>query len=514
MKRILRLGLSAVLVAVFVAAASCSKDGTEKPGPTPEPPPSSSTDSDLNEWMFGYMKTHYLWNSAVKQVEPDYSLGYEEFLAKVLKDIAAQNDINHDDGHWEGGRRQYFYSNIQRYKATASAASKTRGTRETEEGTGIQYMGVFRIENGKEACMFELLAVSPGSPADAEGLKRGTLVTRVNGTVITDSNYSGLVEVLMPAESGETVRLTTASFNDEKVLVENPGEITVVSASFDDNPVWVTKILTAGNGTDKIGYLCYNAFNSYYDEQLMEAFREFKSQGVKDLILDLRYNGGGHGISSLLMGTMIVGKARQGQVFLKSPVNAERTAKGESGGLYKIGDKNVPEGTYTPIADGIGDLYALGLERVYVLSTNNTASASEVLINGLRGLDLEVRLIGLTTNGKNVGMESITKDKDGYTYKFSPITLYAENGKGFKDYSEGFTPDVVIDEGEYYTMEWGSEKDPLLGTALKWIDTGSKPSAKGLRTVRSAAAGQREVLKVVGRAGGLEGLILLHGLDE
>lgn len=510
MKRILRLGLSAVLVAVFVAAASCSKDETEKK----ETPPPSSTDSDLNEWMFGYMKTHYLWNSAVKQIEPDYSLGYEEFLAKVLEDIAAQNDINHDDGHWEGGKRQYFYSNIQRYKATASAASKTRGTRETEEGTGIQYMGVFRIETGKEACMFELLAVSPGSPADAEGLKRGTIVTRVNGTVITDSNYEGLVKLLTPAESGETVRLTTASFNDEKVLVENPGEITVVSAPFDDNPVWVTKILTAGNGTDKIGYLCYNAFNSYYDEQLMEAFREFKSQGVKDLILDLRYNGGGHGISSLLMGTMIVGKARQGQIFLKTTINAERTAKGESDDLYKIGDKNVLGGIYTPIADGIGDLYALGLERVYVLSTNNTASASEVLINGLRGLDLEVRLIGLTTNGKNVGMESVTMDKDGYTYEFSPITLYAENGKGFRDYSEGFAPDVVIDEAEYYTMEWGSEKDPLLGTALKWIDTGSKPSVKGLRAVRSAAAGQREVLKVVGRAGGLEGLILLHGLDK
>lgn len=510
MKRILRLGLSAVLVAVFVAAASCSKDGTEKK----ETPPPSPADSDLNEWMFGYMKTHYLWNSAVKQVGPDYSLGYEEFLAKVLNDVAAQNDINHDDGHWEGGRRQYFYSRIERYKTTASAASETRGTRETEEGTGIQYMGVFRIENGKEACMFELLAVSPGSPADAEGLKRGTIVTRVNGTVITDSNYEGLVKLLTPAESGETVRLTTASFNDEKVLVENPGEITVVSAPFDDNPVWMTKILTAGNGTDKIGYLCYNAFNSYYDEQLMEAFREFKSQGVKDLILDLRYNGGGHGISSLLMGTMIVGKAKQGQVFLKSSVNAERTAKGESDDLYKIGDKNVLGGIYTPIADGIGDLYALGLERVYVLSTNNTASASEVLINGLRGLDLEVRLIGLTTNGKNVGMESVTKDKDGYTYEFSPITLYAENGKGFRDYSEGFAPDVVINEAEYYTMEWGSEKDPLLGTALKWINTGSKPSVKELRTVRSAAAGQREVLKVVGRTGGLEGMILLRGLDK
>lgn len=505
MKRILRLGLSAVLVAVFVAAASCSKDETEKK----ETPPPSSTDSDLNEWMFGYMKTHYLWNSAVKQVEPDYSLGYEEFLAKVLKDIAAQNDINHDDGHWEGGKRQYFYSNIQRYKATASAASKTRGMRETEEGTGIQYMNVFYIEDGKEACAFELLAVSPGSPADAEGLKRGTIVTRVNGTVITDSNYEELVKLLTPAESGETVRLTTASFNDEYKLVETPGEITVVSAAFNDNPVWVTKILTAGNGTDKIGYLCYNTFNLNYDDKLLEAFAEFKSQGVKDLILDLRYNDGGHVISSLLIGTMIAGKAKQGQVYMKSTFNTERTAKGEPSDIYKIGESG-----YDPVTQGVGDTYALGLGTVYVLCTNKTASASELVVNGLRGLDIDVRLIGQTTNGKNVGMEPVTKDKDGYTYDFSPITFYSENAKGFKDYSEGFTPDVVIDESEYYVREWGSEKDLLLAAALKWIDTGSKPSVKELRTVRSAAAGQREVLKVVGRAGGLEGLILLHGLDK
>ena len=510
MKRILRLGLSAVLVAVFVAAASCSKDETEKK----KTPPPSSADSDLNEWMFGYMKTHYLWNSAVKQVEPDYSLGYEEFLAKVLGDIAAQNDINHDDGHWEGGRRQSFYSNIQRYKTTASAASKTRGTHETEEGTGIKDMNIFYIENGKEACMFELLAVSPGSPADAKGLKRGTIITRINGTVITDSNYAELTKVLMPAESGKTVRLTTASFNDEDKLVETPGEITVVSASFDDNPVWMTKILTAKNGTHKIGYLCYKSFNLYYDEQLMEAFAEFKSQGVKDLILDLRYNLGGHVISSVLLGTMIAGPAKAGEVYGKATFNAERTAKGETGDFYKIGDKNISGGTYSPIAAGLGERYALGLERVYVLCTNKTASASELVVNGLRGLDIDVRLIGLTTDGKNVGMEPVTKDKDGYTYEFSPITFYSENGKGFKDYSEGFTPDVVIDEYEYYPREWGSEEDPLLGTALKWIDTGSKPSAKGLRTVRSAAAEQREVLKVVGRAGGLEGLILLRGLDK
>lgn len=513
MKRILRLGLSAVLVAVLAAAVSCSKDDTEKPDPTP-PPSSSDSDSDLNEWMFGYMKTHYLWNSAVKKVGPDYSLGYEEFLAKVLDDVAAQNDINHDDGHWEGGRRQYFYSNIQRYKTTASAASKTRGTRETEEGTGIQYMNIFYIENGKEACMFELLAVSPGSPADAKGLKRGTIITRINGTVITDSNYAELTKVLMPAESGKTVRLTTASFNDEDKLVETPGEITVVSASFDDNPVWMTKILTAKNGTHKIGYLCYKSFNLYYDEQLMEAFAEFKSQSVKDLILDLRYNGGGHVVSSLLLGTMIAGPAKAGEVYSKETYNAERAAKGETDNFCKIGDKNVFGGIYSPIADGIGDRYALGLGTVYVLCTNNTASASELIVNGLRGVDVEVRLIGQTTNGKNVGMEPVTKDKDGYTYEFSPITFYSENAKGFKDYSEGFTPDVVIDEGEYYPREWGSEEDPLLAAALKWIDTGSKPSVKGLRTVRSAAAGQREVLKAVRRSGGLEGMILLRGLDK
>ncbi len=122
--------------------------------------------------MFDYMKTHYLWNDAVKQVTPDYSLGYEKFLDDVLMKVAKQNDVNHDDGHWEGGKRSYFYSNVARYKTTKA---ETRGTRERKaEGLGIEMMLYTALgQSGKAPYAFLIAAVTPGSPAGRAGLKRG-----------------------------------------------------------------------------------------------------------------------------------------------------------------------------------------------------------------------------------------------------------------------------------------------------------------------------------------------------
>ena len=99
----------------------------------------SKDNETLDRWMFDYMKTHYLWNEAVAKLTPDYTLDYKDFLRKVLVDVAAQGDVNHDDGHWSvdnAGQsvRQSFYTNIQRYPKA------TRGTRETADGFGIDYI--------------------------------------------------------------------------------------------------------------------------------------------------------------------------------------------------------------------------------------------------------------------------------------------------------------------------------------------------------------------------------------
>lgn len=487
------LHVTGALIAAAMLAVSCSSDkGTPDPGP--------GSETEIQEWMFAYMKTHYLWNDAVKNVTPDYKLEYTDFLGRVLRDVAAQNDVNHDDGHWEKGVRTGFYSNIDRYK-TASAQSKSRSLHKTTEGMGVSYIVYDDVPGMTGEYYLILMGVSPGSPVAKAGLDRGSLILRVGGEKITDKNLEACWKQLTTDEAGHTVTLTTGVLSNGK-LVEG-SEMSVTSASYDDNPVWVTKVLTAENGRDKIGYLVYNSFNMNYDQQLMNAFREFKSQDVRHLILDLRNNGGGHLVSSLLMGTMIAGNAKKDQVFLKQTTNKDRTAKGDAGSVYTIG------GNYDAAKQGLQEAYALGLNSVYILCTENTASASEAVINGLRGIGIDVRLVGETTNGKNVGMEPVVKEKDGYEYEFSPITFYSENAVGSKDYSSGFMPEVLVHEFWYDIYPWGDVRDPLLGTALKWINTGVKPSGAAVAEVRSAVP-ERKALK---RRDRLEGLIVLPGSD-
>ena len=119
--------------------------------------------------------------------------------------------------------------------------------------------------------------------------------------------------------------------------------------------------------------------------------------------------------------------------------------------------------------------HAVGLKKIYVLVSQTTASASEMVINGLRGLDIEVNLIGQTTNGKNVGMEGVMRSFYNHEFLLYPVTFYVENAKGFRDYSTGFVPDVEIDDSAIYP-----------GSSVRW-----KISSAILRWCGSRAARSR-----------------------
>ncbi len=481
MKRIIATFRSGIAFALLFAllGAGCSKEEPSRPEPNPEP--SETSDAEIDRWMFDYMKTHYLWNEAVKKVKPDYTLEYEEFLADVLTKVAAQNDVNHDDGHWEKGKRSYFYSNIQRYKASAATAGiRTRGTREQADGLGIEMMFYASLnDDGKSApYAFMVAAVAPGSPADKKGLKRGDLISRVGGAEIKNSNLEDCWEKLMTTESG-TVKVALYDMNTDKT----GSDISITAASYDDNPVWMRKTITTDSGK-KVGYLCYGSFNYYYDDKLIEAFKKFREEGINELVLDLRYNGGGHVVSSAVLATLIAGNDYQGKVYARTTYNANR--KSETSDVYKLGvaEYNTPGSKYRHDKIATALASAIGLQRVHVLCTGDTASASELVVNGLRGLDFEVRLIGSTTNGKNVGMEPLEKTFGDYNYDFSPITFYIENAKGFRDYGDGFRPDVEAEdfllyqnaEKQIYGIDWGDEEhDEMLFYAMKWIETGAKP---------------------------------------
>ena len=138
-----------------------------------------------------------------------------------------------------------------------------------------------------------------------------------------------------------------------------------------------------------------------YDQALLDLFKEFKQKNVTELVLDLRYNGGGHVMSSTMLATLIAGDKYKDQIYTKMEYNRERTEAGKVG-EYRIGNSTIPDGNgvYSLIVDALQ--YSLNLDHVYVIGTYDTASASEMIINGLRGLGIDVRLVGQQTHQTHV----------------------------------------------------------------------------------------------------------------
>lgn len=418
----------------------------------------------VNEWVAAYMKQNYLWNRPIDNLFLDYSINYDQFFQSILDGVSDQDEINHDDGFWEGKKRMYYYSTLK------SDAPTTRVVGQEQYGSGVYLLQATRL--GADFIGYAVMAVTPGTPADQIGLVRGDFITEVDGTAVTDANYKALGELIYNGNVSVTVNRVKWEDNGSTPILMPKGTLQLGSATFIDPAIYQHKVVEMEGTGKKVGYLLYMGFNINFDEDLMAAFEYFHQQHVTDLILDLRYNNGGDVLSSAMMGTLIVGADYKGQVYAHTQFNEDRTNAGE-GGDYKIGVKETVERVYEPLE--IALQHAVGLKTVYVLTSQTTASASEMVINGLRGLGLEVNLIGQRTNGKNVGMEGVVRSFYNYDFYLYPVSFYIKNAKGFGDYASGFVPDVEIDDSAIYPGEFGTMEDQLGYIALTWIKNGEKP---------------------------------------
>lgn len=448
---------------------------------------------EVNEWMYDYMESHYLWNEPLPSLPLDYSLDYQRFLTSLLDAVAAQDDVNHEDGVWQGGKRKYYYTFVQ---SGAPVGASSFAVGQPVNGTGVFLMQPTRLPGGVVGLAIQ--AVTPGSPAAEAGLKRGDFISHVNGTTLTSNNYEQLGQLVYNGPARVTPNDMIWNGNDYRMYPRE--EVSLGAGRYTDPAIYKHDVLSLDNGR-KVGYLVYMGFHCDYDRELLEIFDQFAAAGISDLILDLRYNNGGDVLAADVLATLIAGRNYKGLVFANFVYNAERMAAGEKGDL-RIGEKvcaSAPGG-YQPIEDALD--HALGMRTVYVICSPTTASASEMLVNGLRGLDIEVRMVGMTTNGKNVGMEGISRKFYSYDFNFYPVTFYTENAKGFRDYSDGLTPDVVIDDSGYFPGDFGTVDDTYSGAALSWILTGQKPSVSD-RSLRSVAPlGDLASERLARRAGG------------
>jgi C-terminal processing protease CtpA/Prc len=297
--------------------------------------------------------------------------------------------------------------------------------------------------------------IIPGSDAATKELGRGSIFYGINGTQLTVSNYQSLLAL-------ESYTLNLADYN-AGTITPNGKSVALTKTVLAENPILINKVIT--NGTHKIGYLMYNGFYADYDNKLNEAFASLKSQGVTDLVLDLRYNSGGSVLTATRLASMITGQYT-GKVFAKQQWNQKINSYFES---------NNPDALKNLFTDKIGNtpINSLNLTKIYILTTKSSASASELVINGLKPY-MNVVQIGDVTTGKNVGSVTLydsptfgTENRNpNHRYAMQPIVLKIVNADGFGDYFNGLTPTYQLKENLGNLDILGNTTEPLLSTAI------------------------------------------------
>jgi hypothetical protein len=235
-------------------------------------------------------------------------------------------------------------------------------------------------------------------------------------------------------------------------------------ASGSSGPVPFVSTMVSGTGR-KVGYVLFNEHKQGAQDALITAFTGLKAQSVQDLVLDLRFNPGGFLYIAQAAAAMVAGPSIEGKVFESLRYSAKRAAD-TANDTFRFSTRVTTAETTYPVGTALPQL---DLPRVYVLTSQLTCSASESIVNSLRGIGVQVILVGDRTCGKPYGFHR--KDNCGQAY--FPIEFKVSNALGFGDYTSGFPVQCRVPENPLIGL--GQSNEPLLSAALTHIDTGACP---------------------------------------
>jgi C-terminal processing protease CtpA/Prc len=299
---------------------------------------------------------------------------------------------------------------------------------------------------------FVIAYVLKGSPAEKAGLKRGDIILKVDDKTITPNNYATILQ-------NETLKLGLGSFASGVFTITGTS-MSLTKVELQTNPILKDTIIKWGG--KKVGYMAYLQFLTSFDDSLRNVFGRFKTGGVNELVIDLRYNGGGYVSSSDLMTNLIVKDlaARVGTVMNKKVYNATYTDE-----LTKSSGSSAFNTNFKLESNNLGTL-----TRVFFLVSNNSASASELVINNLRPF-MDVILVGEHTYGKNVGSFTLTDSKNRWNYGLQPITFKIANAKDESNYGtkDGFLPNIAVTDNVLPYKQLGDPYETVLNKALLYI---------------------------------------------
>jgi carboxyl-terminal processing protease len=306
--------------------------------------------------------------------------------------------------------------------------------------------------------------VDPGTPAATASIARGMTVVSVNGVSINDNTNAGLAvlnEAIFSPRDGQSYDFVFADLSGVQRAV------TLRAAQVTKTPVQNVSTITTPSG--RVGYMTFNDHILPAEGQLVAAFTQFASQGVGDLVLDLRYNGGGFLYIASEIGYMVAGSTRTASKTFERLQFSDRRAADTNNPNNNTPFYNVTSGEANTGTTANTPLPTLNLGRVYVLASPGTCSASEAVVNGLRGVGVEVVLVGGTTCGKPYGFTA--KDNCGISY--FPIEFKGVNQLGFGDYADGFAPTATCTVADDFSRALGDTSEGMLAAALNHRVTGS-----------------------------------------
>jgi C-terminal processing protease CtpA/Prc len=352
----------------------------------------------------------------------------------------------------------YFYSILYEYKTTdrfswidSSSANLINQLNGINTVLGIR-VSPFYTDDTKANVALVIAYVLKRSPAEKNGLKRGDIILSVDDKAVTSSNYGSVLQ-------NQTLKLGLGAY-DNKVFSSTGKTVTVTKVELQTNPILQDTVINwAGK---KVGYFAYLQFLSSFDDSLRAVFGRFKQKGVNELVIDLRYNGGGYVSSSDLLTNLMVKDiaSRVDKVMNKRQYNDAYTKE-----VIKQYGASALVTNFKMESNNIGSL-----NRVFFLTSTGTASASELIINNLKPF-MNVILIGEHTYGKNVGSFTITDNTKRWNYGLQPITFKILNALDQSDYGSvnGFLPDyALLDDALPYKL-LGDPNETYLNKALNII---------------------------------------------
>ncbi|WP_372920339.1 S41 family peptidase [Salegentibacter sp.] len=472
----MRFQISLIISFLSIFLISCEKDEEEFINPVEtkeETGTQASSELEIEQFVYRGMKDIYLYKDQVPSLANNYFRSNAE-RDDYLTGFSDPEDL-FDALTYSQDRFSFITDDYKALEERFDGVSSSTA--------GMDF-GLGRISNSNNVFGY-IRYVIPGTSADTENLERGMIFTEVNGQALNVNNYNSLLEA-------NTMEINIGKIENGTIILSDK-TAQLSRSEYNENPVHESKVLNIEG--QKIAYLMYNSFTGKYDAQLNAAFSEFKAEAVDELVLDLRYNGGGSVDSAIDLASMITGQF-EGEIFLKEQWNKEYQESFEANDPERLLNR-----FDTKIRTGEA-INSLNLSRVYVLTSKSTASASELIINGLEPY-IEVVQVGDQTTGKfqasvtlydspNFGKSNASEN---HTYAIQPLVFKSANANGKTDYINGLKPDIEYIESPENLGELGDRDEPLLGNALNHI-FGKAPLKRSVEEIKTA-----EKFKTIGESG-------------